>query len=60
MQGLTGYQLKRTCFLMPISLPDIKEQIKIGKYFTSLDNLITLHQRKEKDFKNQLQTKNIE
>ena len=30
----------------PISLPEIKEQQQIGAYFRTLDNLITLHQRK--------------
>ena len=34
-------------FQMPIPLPYIDEQKKIGEYLTSLDNLITLHQRKE-------------
>ena len=29
-----------------IKLPSIEEQIKIGEYFSTLDNLITLHQRK--------------
>lgn len=29
-----------------IKFPSIEEQIKIGEYFDSLDNLITLHQRK--------------
>ena len=33
-------------FEMPIPIPDIDEQRKIGKYMTHLDNLITLHQRK--------------
>lgn len=33
-------------FQMPIPVPDIVEQEKIGKYLTGLDNLITLHQRK--------------
>ena len=33
-------------FEMPIPIPDIDEQRKIGKYMTELDNLITLHQRK--------------
>ena len=33
-------------FEMPIPIPDIDEQRKIGKYMTQLDNLITLHQRK--------------
>ncbi len=29
-----------------LMLPDYKEQIKIGQYFSTLDHLITLHQRK--------------
>ena len=33
-------------FEMPIPLPHIEEQKKVGKYLTNLDNLITLHQRK--------------
>ncbi|MDY5103571.1 MAG: restriction endonuclease subunit S [Agathobacter sp.] len=33
-------------FEMPIPTPDIDEQKKIGEYFSNLDNLITLHQRK--------------
>ncbi|MFB0921528.1 MAG: restriction endonuclease subunit S [Oscillospiraceae bacterium] len=32
----------------PIHLPSIAEQKAIGQYFRSLDNLITLHQRKPK------------
>lgn len=32
--------------MMPILMPSVAEQEKIGNYFTSLDNLITLHQRK--------------
>ena len=32
-------------FQMPISIPDIDEQRKIGELLTCLDNLITLHQR---------------
>ena len=35
-------QVKET----PIRLPSIDEQNEIGSYFTKLDNLITLHQRK--------------
>ena len=31
---------------MDISLPSVPEQEKIGEYFTNLDTLITLHQRK--------------
>ena len=33
-------------FEMPIPIPDIEEQKKIGQYLSTLDNLITLHQRK--------------
>ena len=33
-------------FQMPIPIPDINEQRKIGELLTCLDNLITLHQRK--------------
>ena len=35
-------------FEMPIPLPYIEEQRKIGEHLTQLDNLITLHQRKQK------------
>ncbi len=31
---------------LDITYPSIEEQIKIGEYFSNLDNLITLHQRK--------------
>lgn len=30
----------------PVSMPSVEEQQKIGEYFSNLDNLITLHQRK--------------
>ena len=33
-------------FEMPIPLPDIEEQKKVGEYFSCLDHLITLHQCK--------------
>ena len=35
-----------------ISMPSLYEQQKIGSYFQSLDNLITLHQRKVEKLKN--------
>jgi type I restriction enzyme, S subunit len=38
-------------FQMPIFLPSIKEQRKIGAYLDSLDNAITLHQRKSDEFR---------
>ena len=39
-------------FQMPIPIPDIDEQKKIGELLTCLDNLITLHQRKFKKLTN--------
>jgi len=36
----------------PICLPDIEEQVKVGEYFESLDNLITLHQRELEKLQN--------
>ena len=39
-------------FQMPIPIPDIDEQRKIGELLTCLDNLITLHQRKFEKLKN--------
>ena len=34
-------------------VPSLEEQRKIGKYLTTLDNLITLHQRKLEEMKRQ-------
>ena len=46
-EGSTIKRLYNDNFLKTeFMLPDIKEQIKIGEYFSQLDNLITLHQRK--------------
>ena len=45
-EGSTIKRLYNDNFLKTeFMLPDIKEQIKIGEYFSQLDNLITLHQR---------------
>ena len=38
-------------FEMPISIPTMEEQVKIGEFFEKLDNTITLHQRKCDDLK---------
>ena len=43
---------KETCKKIPILCPGFEEQKKIGDYFRSLDNLITLHQRKRNNLKN--------
>ena len=41
------FTISSTLFMeMPIPYPSIEEQKKIGEYFSNLDNLITLHQRK--------------
>ncbi len=39
-------------FTMPIPYPKFEEQRKIGQFFNSLDNLITLHQRKLENLQN--------
>ncbi|HIW33181.1 MAG TPA: restriction endonuclease subunit S [Candidatus Paenibacillus intestinavium] len=38
--------------ILPITLPKIEEQKKIGRFFVNLDNLITLHQRKLEKLQN--------
>lgn len=40
-----------TLSIIPAAFPNYDEQTKIGQYFESLDNLITLHQRKCDDTK---------
>ena len=40
-----------TLSIIPVAFPKYKEQTKIGSYFHSLDNLITLHQRKCNELK---------
>lgn len=43
------FTISSTQFMeMPIPYPTLEEQQKIGEYFDSLDNLITLHQRKHR------------
>ena len=52
-EGSTIKRLYNDNFLKTeFMLPKIEEQIKIGKYFANLDNLITLHQRKLEKLKN--------
>ena len=50
--GLEGSTIKRlyndNILKTEISVPSIEEQRRVGSYFTHLDNLITLHQRKLK------------
>ena len=46
---VSGKQMSNMNLLLP---KDIREQQKIGEYFSNLDRLITLHQRKDFWFKN--------
>lgn len=32
--------------LMPLNIPEIKEQKSVGNFFRKLDSIITLHQRR--------------
>ena len=46
--GSTQVHIRNGEFLnIDIPLPSYEEQKKVGDYFRSLDNLITLHQRDE-------------
>ena len=46
-QGISRYNISKNKVMdVPIPVPSLKEQAKIGEFFSSLDNLITLHQRK--------------
>jgi len=45
MDGLLNISYQEYCTVL-LLLPKIEEQLKISEFFRSLDNLITLHQRK--------------
>jgi type I restriction enzyme S subunit len=45
---ITGYMFAKMSF----TIPESKEQDKIGLFFKGLDNLITLHQRKLEKLQN--------
>ena len=45
---ITGYMFSKMEFMIPSE----EEQQRLGEYFSNLDNLITLHQRKCDDLKN--------
>ena len=46
-QGISRYNISRNKVMeIAVSLPSLDEQKMIGQYFSQLDNLITLHQRK--------------
>ena len=54
--GIEGSTIKRLyneiILNTTIAFPSVKEQEILGRYFTNLDNLITLHQRKLEKLKN--------
>ncbi|WP_337609235.1 restriction endonuclease subunit S [Phascolarctobacterium succinatutens] len=47
-QGISRFNISKTKMMdIEIPLSKIDEQVAIGRYFAQLDNLITLHQRKQ-------------
>lgn len=45
-QGISRYNISKNKVMeIDVTLPDVNEQRIIGRYFRTLDNLITLHQR---------------
>ena len=45
-QGISRYNISKNKVMeVSIPVPSIEEQSMVGKYFSNLDNLITLHQR---------------
>ena len=46
-QGISRYNISKNKVMeVSIPVPNLEEQTMIGQYFSNLDNLITLHQRK--------------
>ena len=53
-QGISRYNISKNKVMeIAVSLPSLDEQKMIGQYFSQLDNLITLHQRKLEEMKRQ-------
>ena len=53
VQGISRYNISKNKMMdIEMPIPNIEEQKQIGSYFRSLDNLITLHQRKLEKLKN--------
>ena len=52
-QGISRYNISKSKVMeVAIPVPSLDEQRKVGQYFSNLDNLITLHQRKLEKLKN--------
>jgi len=46
-QGISRYNISKSkAMQLSVSLPNIQEQVKVGKMLNTVSNLITLHQRK--------------
>ena len=46
-QGISRYNISKNGVMqIEVPVPNINEQRLVGEYFSNLDNLITLHQRK--------------
>ena len=53
-QGISRYNISKNKVMeIAVPMPSLEEQELIGRYFRELDNLITLHQRKLEEQKNQ-------
>lgn len=51
-QGISRYNISKNKVMeVSIPVPFLEEQSMVGKYFSNLDNLITLHQRKQNAMK---------
>ncbi|VYU37460.1 EcoKI restriction-modification system protein HsdS [Eubacterium limosum] len=51
-QGISRFNISKTKMMeIDIQVPELDEQIAIGRYFSQLDHFITLHQRKCENFK---------
>ena len=52
-QGISRYNISKIQMMnIEVPFPKYSEQIKLGKLFVEIDNLITLHQRKLEMLKN--------
>ena len=52
-QGISRYNISKTQMMnIEVPFPNDDEQLKLGKIFVEIDNLITLHQRKLEKLKN--------
>ena len=54
-QGISRYNISKNKVMeVSIPIPNLEEQTMVGRYFSTLDHLITLHQRQHKLYLNML------